>query len=437
MDFQERTKDNLAENLLELALRCGADAAEVYQSKLLSRPVFFEANRIKQLETNQSQGTALRLWYKGRPGLTVAYGQIDPQDIVERAIALSYLNQPEAVELTNQNHCQYPDLGENVPIETLVEWANQSIDCIRHTYPEVICNGDWECDVESTLLINTNGLDCRYTDTTLSSYLSAEWVRGDDFLCVSDGQTQRGNLEPDKLAQQIIQRLNWVQSKNAIAPIASTPILFTAKAADMLWGTFQAALNGKRALEKSSPWAGKIGQVVTSDLLTIWQDPQAGPYSCPFDDEGTPTQPLVFIENGILKNFYCDRLTGANLHTTSTGNGFRPGLESYPTPGLFNFLIKTGTASLAELIANLDDGLIIDQMLGDTGSISGDFSINVDLGFRVKNGEVMGRIKDTMVSGNVYTALQKVIAIGNDGDWNGSCYTPSILVEGLSITSQR
>lgn len=432
----EITQEKFAEDLLELALGLGADGAEVYQSQSLSRPVFFEANRIKQLETNQSLGTALRLWYKGRPGLTVAYGKIEPREMVERAIALSSLNEPELVNLSDRNPYQYADVGEDVETKVLVQWGQESIEYIRDAYPEVLCNGDWECDMETTLLMNTNGLDCRYTDTTLNCYLSAEWVRGDDILCVADGQTQRGRLQPEKLAQQIIQRLNWAEFKNVPSPHQQTSVIFTAKAADMLWGTVQAALNGKRVVEKSSPWAEKIGQVVVCPLLTLSQDPQAGPYSCPFDDEGTPTQPLVFIQNGVLQNFYCDRTSAASLQTTTTGNGFRPDLSIYPTPGLFNFLIETGTASLNELIANLDDGLIIDQMLGGAAGISGDFSINVDLGFRVQNGEVIGRVKDTMVSGNVYNVLHQLVALGNDGDWNGSCYTPSIVLEGLSITSK-
>jgi PmbA protein len=213
--------------------------------------------------------------------------------------------------------------------------------------------------------------------------------------------------------------------------------LFTSKAADMLWGTIQAALNGKRVLEKASPWTDRLGQPVTAPTLTVYQDPQEGPYSSPFDDEGTPTQPLVFIQNGVLQHFYCDRITGRLLGTGTTGNGFRPGLGSYPTPGLFNLLIQPGSGSLQDLIQQLSDGLIVDQMLGGGGSISGDFSINVDLGYRVRNGEVIGRVKDTMVAGNVYTALKQLVALGGDADWNGSCYTPSLIVEGLSITSRR
>jgi PmbA protein len=66
--------------------------------------------------------------------------------------------------------------------------------------------------------------------------------------------------------------------------------LLTAKAADLLWDTVQAALNGKQVLEGASPWSDRLTQLVTSDTLTLSQQPDTGPYSCPFDDEGTPTQ---------------------------------------------------------------------------------------------------------------------------------------------------
>ncbi|MEA5568466.1 TldD/PmbA family protein [Anabaena sp. UHCC 0399] len=435
MGSENLSQDTLAENLLELAIKSGAEAAEVYQSRSLSRPVFFEANRLKQLETSQSEGTALRLWRNGRPGLTVAYGSVKPKVMVERAIALSQLNQPEVLELVSNFQPDYPDLGSSVPIEVLVSWGKEAIAMIRDAYPDVVCNSDWECDIESTRLVNSQGLDCYYNDTTLSCYMSAEWVRGDDFLSVADGQTQRDILEPEKLAQQILQRLIWAKH-NVPSPNRRVPVLFTSKAADMLWGTAQAALNGKRVLESASPWGERLGTPVIASNLTLYQDPLAGPYSCPFDDEGTPTTPLVFVENGILQHYYCDRTTGSQLETGTTGNGFRPSLGSYPTPGLFNFLIQPGKASLQELIQKMDDGLIVDQILGGGGGISGDFSVNIELGYRVRKGEVIGRIKDTMVAGNIYTALKQV-ELGDDADWNGSCYTPSLIVEGLSTTGRN
>jgi PmbA protein len=435
MGSENLQEDTLAEQLLDRAAKSGAEAAEVYQARSLSRPVFFEANRLKQLESGQTEGTALRLWRNGCPGLAVAYGSVEPQALVERALALSQLNEPEPIEVGSNFKPTYPDLGIAVPVEQLVEWGKHTLALIRDAYPEVLVSSEWDSEVETTRLVNSQGLDCFHTDTTLSCYLSVEWIRGDDFLSVSDGQTQRDSLHPEIIAQQVLQRLGWAH-ENVSSPHGRIPVLFTSKAADMLWGTVQAALNGKRVLEKASPWAERIGTPVMAPAFTLFQDPEAGPFSCPFDDEGTPTQLLVFIQDGILQQFYGDRTVGRQLGKGLTGNGFRPGLGSYPTPGLFNLLIQPGNNSLSDLITQLGDGLIVDQMLGGGGSISGDFSINVDLGYQVKNGRVVGRVKDTMVAGNVYTALKQLVALGDDADWNGSCYTPSLIVEGLSVTGR-
>mgnify|MGYP002777075947 FL=1 len=439
MSSEELQQDTLAEQLLELALKSGAEAAEVYQSRSLSRPVFFEANRLKQLESAHAEGMALRLWREGRPGLAVAYGPVAPQTLVDRALALSELNEPEMIELASGTRVVYPDLGQEVSVMQLVEWGKQAIALIRDRYPDVLCEADWECDAETTRLLNSNGLDYGYTDTTLSCSMSTEWIRGDDFLSVYDGQTQRGSLDPEALVQQILMRLDWA-TDNTTSLNGKIPILFTAKAADMLWGTVQAALNGKQVIERASPWSDRLNELVIADTLTLRQEPNLGPFSCPFDDEGTPTRPITFIDRGVLKLFYTDHMTGRDLGSGTTGNGFRPGLGSYPAPGLFNLIVEghgdTAAKSLDQLIATLEDGLIVDQMLGGGAGISGDFSINVDLGYRVKHGQILGRVKDTMVSGNVYTALKNLIELGGDADWNGSCWTPSVVVGGLSVTGR-
>ncbi|MFZ4638941.1 MAG: TldD/PmbA family protein [Nodosilinea sp.] len=422
------------EQLLDLALQRGAEAAEVLQSNSQSHPVFFEANRLKQLESSSAEGMALRLWIQGRPGLAVAYGDVDPEAIVTKAIATSKLNPPQPVDILAGSRQLYPDLGHQVGIEQLISWGEELIDRIRTAYPEVLCEVDMECEVEATRILNSQGLDCSYSDTTLSGYVTAEWIRGDDFLSVGDGQTRRYDLDIKTLANQVLQRLDWGQ-KSATLASGRVPVIFTAKAADMLWSTLQSALSGKRVMERSSPWSNGLGQQMTSQAITLLQDPELGPFSCPFDDEGTPTQRLVFIDKGILTLFYCDREVGRQLGGGSTGNGFRLSLGSYPTPGLYNTLVQPGERSLQELIAEIDQGILVDQILGGGAGISGDFSVNIDLGYLIQRGELVGRIKDSMLAGNVYAALKNNIEMGNDTDWNGSCCTPSVLIESLSLTT--
>ncbi len=436
------------ETLLNLAKQKGIEDAEVYQVKSQSCPVFFEGNRLKQLESSQSEGTALRIWREGCPGLAVAYGQVEAETLVDKAIALSQINEPESIILEDReisllasNKNIYPPIGQEVSVEHLIELGKNAIAKIRDFYPETICSGELESETETTILVNTRGLYCQYTETALSYYLGVELVRGEDFLGVYDGdytiETPECNLDSlevrcEHVVDGIVKRLEWAQT-NATPLTGKVPVLFTANAATLLWDTMCMALNGKRVLEGSSPWSDRVGKLVVSPCLTIQQKPDRLPYRYPFDDEGTPTQILRLIAEGRLEQFYCDRAVAKELGLKTTGNGFRPDLGSYPTPGLVNCIIQPGSGSLFDLIKKLDRGIIVDQILGGGADISGDFSINVDLGYRVENGKILGRVKDTAIAGNVYTLLKEIVALGDDLVWSGSCYTPCVMVESLSV----
>lgn len=433
---------DLPEQLLARAIAAGAEAAEVFQTSALSRPVIFEGNRLKQVETSQSEGLALRLWRNGQPGLAVGYGPIDPQVLVDKALFISTLNSPEAPNLATGGVSAFPAVGETAAVEQLVGWGQGAIAQLRDQFPEIVCEAELSCDVEQTRLLNSTGLDYRSQDTTLSGYISAELIDQDDFLCIGDGTLHRYSVEMDAamnaITDRMAERINWA-NRTAALPTGPVPVIFTPAAAWLLWDSLRAALNGKRVREGTSPWSQKWNERVTHQALSLRQDPTVGPYSCPFDDEGMTTQPLLLVEDGRVKNWYCDRsrpIDAASIPglSGSTGNGIRPDLGSYPTPGLINLLVSPGELSWESLIAQQSDAIIVDQVLGEGGDITGDLSVNLELGYRVRHGEIIGRVKDTMVSGNAYTALNDLIALGSEPEWSGSTYTPAVAVGGLSVT---
>lgn len=424
--------NNELESLLQLVSRRGISHAEAYQVSSQSQPVFFEGNRLKQLESTQAIGTALRLWQDNRPGLAVAYGKIEPELLIDKAIALSQLNEPETIELAPPRQAIHDLTGVSASVEDLIKIGEQAITQLREEYPELICSAELEFEQESNTLINSQGLFCHYDESGLSYSLGAELIRGEDFLGIFDGEYSKSELNLDPIIEQIIRRLDWAK-KNVSPPQGNIPVLLTSNAATLLWSTVSSALNAKRVKENSSPWSNLQQEIVISEKITLSQQPDLQPYDCPFDDEGMPTKRLDLITKGVLNQFYCDRTIARELNLKPTGNGFRPALDSYPSPSLVNLIVASGQESFTELVTKLDNGIIVDQILGGGADISGDFSVNVDLGYRVENGKITGRIKDTAISGNVYQILKQIIALGNDVIWNGSCYTPSLIVEGIAV----
>jgi PmbA protein len=419
-------------SLLGLVSRRGISHAEVYQVSSQSQPVFFEGNRLKQLESSQSIATALRLWQDHCPGLAVAYGKIEPELLIDKAIALSQLNAPEIIELAPARQVTYDLTGVSASVQDLIDCGECAITRLREEYPELICSAELEFEQESITLLNSQGLYCHYDESGLSYSLGAELIRGEDFLGIFDGEYSKEKLNLDPVIEGIIRRLDWAKY-NVNPPQGNVPVILTANAATLLWETVSSALNAKRVREKSSPWSNLEQELVVSEQISLSQQPELQPYDCPFDDEGMKTQKLNLITKGILNQFYCDRTLARELNLEPTGNGFRPALDTYPSPSLVNLIVASGKNSWEELISKLDNGIIVDQILGGGADISGDFSVNVDLGYRVKNGKITGRVKDTAIAGNVYQILKQIVALGNDSIWNGSCFTPSLIVEGISV----
>lgn len=416
-------------------MAANVEAAEVYELRTSAHTACFEANHLKRLEHLESGGMALRVWNQHRPGLAVAHGPFDQDTLVAQAIALSELHPPQDYPLSaSVMQPAQLDRGLAVPAEQLIRWGHDSIDRILDAHADCSCSAEYECETEYVHLINSAGMECRYTDITLRGLLTAEKIKGQDFLCIEADQVQRNQLNPEALIELIEQRLAWA-AERVPAPQGAVPVLFTPRAADTLWATLQAALNAQKIIEGVSPWSDRLGASVISPQLTLSQIPSLGPYSCPFDDEGQATQTLELVHQGELQLFYTDLRTGQLLGSGTTGNGFRPTLNQYPHPELINLVVQPGSKSFSEIIGALSDGILVDQVLGDNSRIGGDLSINVDLGYRIRQGKITGRVKDVMISGNTYQALQQVLMLGNDHQWNNIFYSPSILVGGLSVTA--
>jgi len=223
-------------------------------------------------------------------------------------------------------------------------------------------------------------------------------------------------------------------------PSRQLPVVFTPHGvASALISPLMAAFNGKIVLEGASPIGNKLGEAVFDEKLSLWDDPTLAyrPGSRPADDEGVPSQCTPLIEQGTVANFLYDLQIAALAHTRSTGNGRRGG--GLPTPSPSAFVIDSGDTSFEEMIQDMKEGLVIEQLMGATqGNIlGGDFSGNVLLGYKVESGKIVGRVKDTMVSGNVYQVLKQIAAIGSEAKWVGSFLkTPHIYCSSVAVASK-
>lgn len=432
--------DSTLEQILKLASQ-RAQVAEVYYLSSQDTPIEFENNRLKSLQTKALQGVALRVIVEGKLGFASSTDLTRLDDLVEAAIQTASIGDVADFELASNLHLSAPESSFIPPTtQELVTAGEQLIDQV-HTYnSNILVDVSFHVRKSHVKIATSQDVWTERSSQILSGALSGNLVQGEDFLQAYSYDIARDRpLDLDDILKTLLQKYRLAEQQATISS-GSYPVLFAPRAAaSTLGGLFDTILSGQVVVQKASPLADKIGETLFDPRLTLFENPAIGPSACPFDDEGTPTRQKVFISQGTVMGFYWDRRWAARAGVQSTGNGFRGGL-SRPSPDLVNLCIAPGNTPTHELIASMEEGLVIDQVLGagQSNQLAGEFSVNLDLGYKVEKGEIVGRVKNTMVAGSIFEAFKHLVDLGNQPQWvGGGAYLPSMLFEQLGVAARE
>ncbi|MDD5542531.1 MAG: metalloprotease TldD [Acidobacteriia bacterium] len=169
--------------------------------------------------------------------------------------------------------------------------------------------------------------------------------------------------------------------------------------------------------KKISAFSGRLGQRVASDICTVVDDgtipSRRG--SLNVDDEGTPTQQTILIENGILRGYMQDRLSADLMKMEPTGNGRREDYTHLPIPRMTNTFMMPGASSPDEIIRSVKHGLYAVQFGGGQVDITnGKFVFSASEAYLIENGKITAPVRGASLIGNGPDVLTKVVAVGND-----------------------
>ena len=434
----------MLEEVLALAKQ-HADQAEVYYSSGRSIPVSFEANRLKSVDARESSGIALRIIKDGRIGFSSTTDVDDKEGLIARAVEMLPFGAKAHMEFPSSgNYTMVPTYDEEtaaIQSASLVEMGNALIGKMHRDWPDVVWEGRVSQGVGTTRLLNSNGLEAEETSTSIGFGVEGTLVRDTDMLFVfGRASSCRTDLDTEAVAASLTRKLQWAE-RVAPAPTGQVPVIFTPQAvAGLLLGPLLAGFNGRSIVQQSSPLIEKLGTQMLDRRITVWDDPTNPfiPGSRSFDDEGTPATRFPLIQEGVIANFLYDLQTAGQAGAVSTGSAHR-GLATLPGPGASVIVIDPGDTTFEDMIAGHKNALVVESFLGaGQGNIlGGDFSANVLLGYAVENGEVIGRVKDTMVAGNVYAVLEALDALGSEPEWvGGSLQTPALCCNGVSVSSK-
>ncbi|MFH1684580.1 MAG: TldD/PmbA family protein, partial [Candidatus Margulisiibacteriota bacterium] len=185
------------------------------------------------------------------------------------------------------------------------------------------------------------------------------------------------------------------------------------------------ALEADFIMKGTSIFGGRVGKKVASDLVTVIDDGtlagRFGTYA--YDDEGTPAQKTILIENGILKGFLSDKYTAKQLGLTSSGNGRRQDFRHKPQPRMQNTIIAPGKMNPEEIIASIQNGLLVKHMGGGEVNVTnGDFVFDITEAYLIENGKVKHPVRGAILTGNGPKVLEIIDMVGSDLGWQtGVC----------------
>ncbi len=416
--------------IIEKAAARGATSSEVFLLSSLTTSVEFETSRLKNISHTEETGAALRLVADGRVGFATTTRLDDVDRLVDNALTTAALGETADHAFAGPAELASPDVDDpavrQLSLEAMVETAGRAVEKIKSYEKKINVETSTTRDIQEVTVLTSEGFEGSFSRTVYEHGVGGRLIEGENLLHVWEHHAgTTAGFDHDAMADEVIETTKKGR-KNTSASNGPATVVFTPRALIDVLMTLHLGLNGSTVERGISPLAGKLGETVFDERITIVDDGlmDGGFGSASFDDEGTPMSRTPLVENGRVVSYFTDRRTAGRLDHPATGNGLRvkrlvqtKQLSKAPSPEITNWSIPGGETPLDELIGGIKDGIVVDSIMGILMSnlMAGDFSGNIALGFRIRDGEYAGRVKDAMVAGNIYRLFRdKVVALSKD-----------------------
>lgn len=434
--LQERLCTTLQQSL-DYAMQQGATAAESSIGRSKGVAVTARMGEAEMIEYEDDQGFDITVYFGTKKG-NASSSDTQPDSIkksVEAACEVAkYICEDEYAGLADRDLFlqQEKDLNLDHPwrvdVETMMAMAIECENAAR-AVPQI--SNSEGASVKTARSIgaygNTSGFLAAVTGTVHHIDCGAIASQGDEMQRdmwfnarrdANDLQTPKAIGE--RAALRAVQRLGSRKIKSG-----KVPVIFSPQTARSIIGHFFTAVNGASLYRGMSFLMDSLGTQVFPEWLNIEEQPHIpkGLYSSAFDSEGVATEPRTIVKNGELQNYILDSYSARKLGLTSTGNA----------DGVKNPIISGEDMPLDDLLAKMDRGLIVNELIGQgTNPISGDYSQGA-AGFWVENGKIVHPVEEITLAGNLKEMFMSISAVGQDLDEERNIRCGSILVDSMMV----
>lgn len=432
--------------LIAIAARAGADAADAVYSGSSSESVAVRLGALEDVERSESEHLDLRV-FVGRRSASIGSSDLSDaalEELAQRAVAMAraapedpYAGLADPALLTRapwaQLDCEDP--RELSPAQ-LRERALAVEDAAR-AVPGVTNSegGSASLSRRNFALATSHGFVGSFGGTMHA--ISATVVAGEGSAMQRDYAWRIAHHLDDlpdleevgrQAGQRTVHRLNPGRLSSG-----QMPVVFDPRVGGSLIGHFTGAISGNAIARRASFLLDHAGGQVFKPGITIHDDPlrRRGLASHPFDGEGLPTGPRDLVQDGRLTGWLMDSAAARQLGGQPTGHAVR-GAGGSPGVGTSNVHLAAGALSVAELIADIEDGVFVSELIGHgVNGVTGDYSRGAS-GFRIVKGELAGPVAEFTVAGNLL-AMFAELTPASDLEWHRSINVPTIRIDGMTV----
>lgn len=435
-----------ASELVDLAVKAGATAADAVVVRSRSRSVSVRLGKVEGTESSESDDFSLRVFIGNKVASVSANPGFDMKVLAERAVAMAKASPEDPfaclADQADLSH-EHADLGLFDPTD--VSSAQLTDAALAAEAAALAVKGvtnssgaGASASMGGLVLVTSHGFSGSYMATRFGHGVSVIGGEGTRMERDYEGDSRLHFADLDdpseigrKAGERVVRRLNPRKADTG----SGLTVIYDPRASRGLVSHIASAINGAAIARKTSFLQDKMGQQILRSGLVISDDPMIykGGASRPFDGEGVRGEKMLMIEDGVLNHWFLATSAARELGLKTNGRGARSGTSVSPTST--NLALEPGDISPEDMIRSVKNGFYVTEMIGHGANlITGEYSRGAS-GFWIENGELTYPVSEVTIASNLKDMFMSMVP-ASDIDRKFSTAAPTVLVENMTLAGK-
>ena len=430
--------ERVAAQVLDVARRGGASAAETDVSQGIGQSVTVRKGEVETIAYNRDKGISVTVYLGARRGnaSSADFSDDSIRDTVEKALAIARFTAEDPCSgLADADrlarHWSDLDLFHpwDLDVERAIELGREAEAAALVVDRRLVNSDGASVSRNESEFIYANSLGFRGGYRSSRHHIDASVIGEDASGMQRDFWYSAARSPADLQDAAEVGRIAGERTARRLGarPVATIecPVLFEAPEAADLIGAFVQAVSGGSLYRRSSFLVDSLGQEIFAPEVTVVEEPHLarGRGSAPFDAEGMATARRTVVDRGIVSGYFLGSYAARKLGMASTGNA----------GGSHNLVVSHGDDDLPALMKRMGRGFLVTEQLGHgVNAVTGDYSRGA-AGYWIEGGEIAHPVEEVTIAGNLRDMFRRIVAIGRDVDRRGSRHVGSMLIERMTV----